>query len=87
MTFVFTEPFISVAGAEISLHCPEPLPLRQLVRRWPAALFSPMAGNGPPTEDRILSRFLFSRDGRLVGLDDAVSDTDVITVMMSATGG
>jgi hypothetical protein len=87
MTFVFTEPFISAAGAEISLRCPEPVPLRQLVRQWPAALLAPMSGEGPPAEDRILSRFLFSRDGLLVGLDDAVSDTDVITVMMSATGG
>ena len=86
--FEFSEPYISRFGKELSFAITEPVLLRELVRKWPPSLLPPtVLGQAGLLEDRLLAHFLFFRESRRIGLDDQVNDSDLIKVMLTATGG
>ena len=87
MEFVFSEPFGSAIGRDICIEIGDPTPLRVLIARLPAETQEVVAGRGPWSEDRVLARVLFFREGRLIGLGESVANSDVIKVMLAATGG
>jgi hypothetical protein len=87
MEFVFSEPFGSAIGRDIRIEIGDPTPLRVLIARLPAKIQEVVAGGGPGSEDRLLARVLFFREGRLIGLGESVANSDVIKVMLAATGG
>jgi hypothetical protein len=58
-----------------------------LIARLPAEAREVLAGRAPWSEDHLLARVLFFREGRLIGLGEAVADADVVRVMLTATGG
>lgn len=87
MEFVFSEPFARAVGRSIRIDIGVPTPLRVLIARLPAEAREVVAGSGPWSEDRVLARVLFFREGRLIGLGDPVANSDVVKVMLMATGG
>lgn len=87
MEFVFSEPFGSAIGRDICIEIGDPTPLRVLIARLPAEILEVVAGRGPWSEDRVLAHVLFFREGRLIGLGESVTNSDVIKVMLAATGG
>jgi hypothetical protein len=87
MEFVFSEPFARAIGRNIRIDIGAPTPLRTLIARLPAEAREVVAGPGPWSEDLILARVLFFREGRLIGLGEPIAVSDVVKVMLTATGG
>jgi hypothetical protein len=88
MVFVFSEPFSSSLGRrDLYVEIEEPILLGELVARLPAGVLQSVAGRGPRSEDAILARALFFREGRLIRLGESVANSDTIKVMLAATGG
>jgi hypothetical protein len=87
MEFVFSEPFAREFGRNIRMIVEGPTPLRVLIARLPAEVREVLAGRAPWSEDHLLARVLFFREGRLIGLGETVADSDVVKVMLTATGG
>jgi hypothetical protein len=88
MIFELSEPYASRFGKELVINLLAPLELRALIGSWPDELLPPgVLGPTGLAEDRLLAYFLFFRDGRRIGLGEAVFDSDVINVMLTATGG
>jgi hypothetical protein len=88
MVFEFSEPFSSRLGRRgLRVEIEEPTLLRDLVARLPPEVLGAVAGRHPRSEDALLARALFFRDGRLIGLGEPVANADVIKVMLAATGG
>ena len=88
MVFEFSEPFSSRFGRrDLHVEIEEPTLLRDLVARLPSEVLGAVAGRHPRSEDAILARALFFRDGRLIGLGESVANADIVKVMLAATGG
>ncbi len=88
MIFEFSEPFSSSLGrCDLRVEIAEPVLLMELIARLPAEVLQAVAGRGPRSEDAILARALFFRGGRLIGLGESVANSDIIKVMLAATGG
>lgn len=88
MVFEFSEPFSSSLGrCDLRVEIAEPVLLMELVARLPAEVLQAVAGRDLRSEDAILARALFFRDGRLIGLGESVANSDIIKVMLAATGG
>ena len=87
MEFVFSEPFAREIGRNIRMVVKDPAPLRVLIARLPSEVREVLAGRAPWSEDQLLSRVLFFREGRLIDLGEPVGDPDVVKVMLTATGG
>jgi len=88
MVFEFSEPFSSRLGRRnLRVEIAEPILLRDLVARMPAEVLETVAGRNPRSDDALLARALFFRDGRLIGLGESVANPDIIKVMLAATGG
>jgi hypothetical protein len=87
MELVFSEPFAHTVGRNIRIDIGDPTPLRILIARLPAEILEVVAGVGPWSEDRVLARALFFREGRLIGLGEPVANSDIVKVMLAATGG
>lgn len=88
MKFLFSDPYAGRFARELPFDLPAPVPLRVLVGRWPAAMLPPSVHDPAGfSEDRLLAHFLFFRDGRRIGLEERVTNTDVINVLLTATGG
>jgi hypothetical protein len=88
MVFEFSEPFSSSLGRrELRVDIAEPSRLSELVARLPDEILRVVAGHDPRSEDALLARALFFRDGRLIRLDESVANSDIIKVMLAATGG
>jgi hypothetical protein len=87
MEFVFSEPFAREIGRNIRMVVGGPTPLRVLIARLPAEVREVLAGRASWSEDHLQARVLFFRKGRLIGLGEPVADSDVVKVMLTATGG
>jgi hypothetical protein len=88
MVFEFSEPFSSRLGRrDLRVEIEGPTLLRDLVALLPSEVLGAVGGRNPRSEDAILARALFFRDGRLIGLGEYVANADIVKVMLAATGG
>ncbi len=87
MRFLLPGLFQREFGSEIQLEVEGEATLRDAVTRGSAQLCGIAFGGQSPSDEALLSRFLFFRKGRLVRLDDAVSNHCTIQVLLIATGG
>jgi hypothetical protein len=88
MVLIFSEPFSSrLGGRDFHVELEGPIPLRELLARLPAEVLQAVVGGEPGSEDAILARVLFFRDGRLIRWEEPVANSDTINVLLAATGG
>ncbi len=87
MRFLFSDPFIKVAGKELEFSIPGPVALRTLIDRLPPDLIK-MIHHDPSVSDvELWAHVMFFNKARLLGLDDMIDNDETIKVLLPATGG
>lgn len=87
MRFLFSDPFIKVAGKELDFPISHPVALRTLIDRLPSDLIE-MIHHDPSISDvELWAHVMFFNKTRLLGLDDMIDNDETIKVMLPATGG
>jgi hypothetical protein len=87
MRFLFSDPFIKVAGKELDFPISEPVALRTLIGRFPPDLIK-MIHHDPSISDvELWAHVMFFNKARLLRLDDRIGDDETIKVLLPATGG
>jgi hypothetical protein len=87
MRFLFSDPFIKVAGKELEFSISSPISLRELIGRFPPHLIK-MIHNDPSVSDvELWAHVMFFNKARLLRLDDMIDNDETIKVLLPATGG
>ena len=87
MRFLFSDPFIKVAGKELDFSISSPVALRTLIGRFPADLIE-MIHHDPSVSDvELWAHVMFFNKTRLLRLDDMIDNDETIKVLLPATGG
>jgi len=87
MRFLFSDPFIKVAGKELGFSISSPVALRTLIGRFPADLIE-MIHHDPSVSDvELWAHVMFFNKTRLLRLDDMIDNDETIKVLLPATGG
>jgi hypothetical protein len=87
MRFVFSDPFIKVAGKELEFSISSPVSLRVLIGRLPPDLIK-MIHHDPSVSDvELWAHVMFFNKARLLSLDDMIDNNETIKVLLPATGG
>ena len=87
MVFILPAPFHKDFGKRLEICIEGALTLRESILRWPRKLLEREFRSFPPVDENILARFLFIQNGRLVRIDEPVTNQSTIQVMLTATGG
>jgi hypothetical protein len=87
MVWILPAPFHEDFGERLEVEIKGAILLRESILRWPRNLLERAFPSYPPVDENILARFLFIQDGRLVRLDETVTNQSTIQVMLTATGG
>ncbi len=87
MRFLFSDPFIKVAGKELDFSISSPVALRTLIGRFPPDLIK-MIHHDPSVSDvELWAHIMFFNKARLLKLDDMIDNDETIRVLLPATGG
>ena len=87
MRFLFSDPFIKVAGKELDFSISSPVSLRALIGRFPPDLIK-MIHHDPSVSDvELWAHVMFFNKERLLKLDDMIDNDETIKVLLPATGG
>ena len=87
MLIRFSGPFENLAGREIHLTLPEPVTLRTLIDRLSGRCEGFRVYAQKQTDVELYAHIAFIRKGRVLQLDEAVTDEEVLDVLLPATGG
>jgi hypothetical protein len=87
MRFLFSDPFIKVAGKELDFSISSPVALRTLIGRFPPDLIK-MIHHDPSVSDvELWAHVMFFNKAKLLRLDDMIDNDETIKVLLPATGG
>jgi hypothetical protein len=87
MRFLFSDPFIKVAGKQLDFSISGPVALRTLIGRFPPDLIK-MIHHDPSVSDvELWAHVMFFNKARLLRLDDMIDNDETIKVLLPATGG
>lgn len=87
MRFIFSEPFIKVAGKELEFAISSPVSLRGLIGRFPPELAKMIHHENAISDVELWAHVMFFNKARLLGLDDLIDNDETIKVLLPATGG
>ena len=87
MRFLFSDPFIKVAGKELELSISSPVSLRALIDRLPPDLIKMIHHENSVSDVELWAHVMFFNETRLLSLDDMIDNTETIKVLLPATGG
>jgi len=88
MRFLFSDPFIKVAGKELDFPISSPVSLRALIDRFPPELIKMIHHENSVSDVELWAHVMFFNKARLLRLDDMIDNNDeIIKVLLPATGG
>ena len=87
MRFLFSEPFIKVAGRDLEFSISSPVPLRALIGRFPPDLIKMIHHDHAVSDVELWAHVMFFNKARLLRLDDMIDNDETIKVLLPATGG
>jgi len=87
MKFLFSDPFIKVAGKELDFSISSPVSLRMLIGRFPPDLIKMIHHENSVTDVELWAHVMFFNKARLLRLDDMIDNNETIKVLLPATGG
>ena len=87
MRFLFSDPFIKVAGKELELSISSPVSLRALIGRLPPDLIKMIHHENAVSDVELWAHVMFFNKVRLLRLDDMIDNDETIKVLLPATGG
>ena len=87
MQFLFSDPFIKVAGKELEFSISSPVSLRALIGRFPPDLIKMIHHENSVSDVELWAHVMFFNKVRLLRLDDMIDNNETIKVMLPATGG
>jgi len=87
MRFLFSDPFIKVAGKELEFPISTPFSLRALIGRFPPDLIKIIHHENAVSDVELWAHVMFFNKTRLLRLDDMIDNDETIKVMLPATGG
>jgi hypothetical protein len=87
MRFLFSDPFIKVAGMELEFPISSPVSLRALIGRFPPDLIKMIHHENAVSDVELWAHVMFFNKTRLLRLDDMINNDETIKVLLPATGG
>jgi len=87
MRFLFSDPFIKVAGKELEFPISSPVSLRALIGRFPPELIKMIHHDHAVSDVELCAHVMFFNKVRLLRLDDTIDNDETIKVLLPATGG
>jgi hypothetical protein len=87
MRFLFSDPFITVAGKELGFPISSPISLRVLIGRFPPDLIKMIHHENAVSDVELWAHVMFFNKVRLLRLDDMIDNDETIRVLLPATGG
>lgn len=87
MKFILPAPLDEDIGSEIIIEMEDVAPLRDAIAKWPGRLSRYVTSDKNRLLEHVSSRFLFAQNGRVVQLDDPVTNQSIIHMLLMATGG
>jgi hypothetical protein len=87
MRFLFSDPFIKVAGKELDFPISGPVALRALIGRFPPDLIEMIHHDPSGSDVELWAHVMFFNKERLLRLDDMIDNDETIKVLLPATGG
>ena len=87
MRFLFSDPFIKVAGKELEFSISSPVSLRALICRFPPDLTKMIHHENAVSDVELWAHVMFFNKMRLLRLDDMIDNDETIRVLLPATGG
>jgi hypothetical protein len=87
MRFLFSDPFIKVAGKELDFPISSPVSLRALIGRFPPDLIKMIHHENTVSDVELWAHVMFFNKVRLLRLDDMIDNDEAIKVLLPATGG
>ncbi len=87
MRFLFSEPFIKVAGKELEFPISSPVSLRALIGRFPPDLIKIIHHENTVSDVELWAHVMFFNKVRLLRLEDMIDNDETIKVLLPATGG
>ena len=87
MRFLFSDPFIKVAGKELEFPISSPVSLRALIGRFPPDLIKMIHHENSVPDVELWAHVMFFNKARLLRLDDMIDNDETIKVLLPATGG
>jgi hypothetical protein len=87
MRFLFSDPFIKVAGEELEFSISSPLSLRALISRFPPDLIKMIHHENSVSDVELWAHVMFFNKTQLLRLDDMIDKDETIRVMLPAAGG
>ncbi|MFZ4436887.1 MAG: hypothetical protein ACOYOS_00510 [Syntrophales bacterium] len=87
MRFLFSEPFIKVAGKELEFPISSPVSLRALIGQFPPDLIKIIHHENAVSDIELWAHVMFFNKVRLLRLDDMIDNDEIIKVLLPATGG
>lgn len=87
MRFLFSDPFIKVAGKDLEFPISSPVALRALIGRFPPELIKTIHHNHAVSDVELCAHVMFFNKVRLLRLDDMIDNDETIKVLLPATGG
>jgi hypothetical protein len=87
MRFLFSDPFIKVAGKELDFFISSPVSLRTLIGRLPPDLLQMIHYDPSVADVELWAQVMFFNKERLLRLEDLIDNNETIKVLLPATGG
>ena len=87
MRFLFSDPFIKVAGKELEFSISSTVSLRALIGRFPPDLIKMIHHENSVSDVELWAHVMFFNKARLLRLDDMIDNNETIKVLLPATGG
>ncbi len=87
MRFLFSDPFIKVAGKDLEFSISSPASLRALIGRFPPDLAKMIHHENSVSDVELWAHVMFFNKARLLRLDDTIDNDETIRVLLPATGG
>ena len=87
MRFLFSDPFIKVAGKELEFSISSPVSLRALIGRFPPDLTKMIHHENAVSDVELWAHVWFSNGTKLLRLDDIIDNNTTIQVILPAMGG
>lgn len=87
MRFLFSDPFIKVAGKELEFPISSTVSLRVLIGQFPPDLIKIIHHENAISDVELWAHVMFFNDVRLLRLDDMINNDETVKVMLPATGG
>jgi hypothetical protein len=87
MRFLFSDPFMKVAGKELEFPISSPVSLRVLIGRFPPDLIKVIHHENSVSDVELWAHVMFFNKMRLLRLDDMIDNGETVKVLLPATGG